>query len=250
MGKQRKSAGEKSVALAYIHPGQVSAYFTESMIATLFYDVAQETAGRRPRRIRNIYQDWSSANVSGSRNTVTQRFLDRHDADWLLWMDSDMQWLPTDVEALLEVADPTEHPIVGGLCFGMSQGSLFPTIYQFADVNGALTTIRVRDYPADALVEVAATGAAFLLIHRDVLLAMRERQFNAAFPFFQETQNGDQPVGEDITFCLRAKVLGYPVYVHTGVKIGHHKSTVLTEAMFRAETPTGGDDADPGSQSA
>ena len=36
----------KSVVLAYIHPGQVSSYFAESMIASLFYD---QHAGRPPR---------------------------------------------------------------------------------------------------------------------------------------------------------------------------------------------------------
>ena len=54
---------------------------------------------------------------------------------------------------------------------------------------------------------VAATGAAFLLIHRGVLKAMSERGFNEAFPFFQETQNGPDP-GEDLTFCLRLASLG------------------------------------------
>ena len=79
--------------------------------------------------------------------------------------------------------------------------------------------------------QVAATGAAFLLIHRSVLKAMSDRSFNEAFPFFQETQNGPDPVGEDLTFCLRLASLGIPVHVHTGVKIGttsprHHRGHV------------------------
>ena len=219
----------KSVALAYIHPGQVSSYFTESMIASLFWD------RQRRRRIKNIYQEWSSANVSAARNTVTARFLDRHDADWLLWIDSDMQWDPRDIDVILDAADEKVRPIVGGLCFGMAHGSLFPTIYQFAELDGNLTTIRVREYERDALVRVAATGAAWLLIHRDVLQAIKDREFNAAFPWFQETQNGAEPVGEDITFCLRAGICGFPVFVHTGIRVGHHKSILLTEQMFDAE---------------
>ena len=219
----------KSVALAYIHPGQVSSYFTESLLASLFWD------NQRRRRIKNIYQEWSSANVSQARNTVTQRFLERHDAEWLLWVDSDMKWEPQHIDAVLDAADPKERPIVGGLCFGMSQDHLFPTIYQFAEINGELTTIRIREYERDALVRCAATGAAWLLIHRDVLAEMKSRDFNAAFPWFQETQNGDQPVGEDITFCLRAGICGFPIYVHTGIRVGHHKSMLLTEQMFDAE---------------
>ncbi len=239
MGQARRAreAARKDVCIAYIHPGQVSSYFTESLVATLFYDRMLEDAGHRPRRIRNIYQEWSSANVSSARNTVTRRFLDKRDADWLLWIDADMQWSPPDVDLLLDAADPDERPVIGGLCFGMSQGALFPTIYQFAEIEGALTTIRMPAYEPDAIMRCAATGAAFLLVHRGVLQSMADAEFNAAFPFFQETQNGPEPVGEDITFCLRVAALGRPVFVHTGVRIGHHKSHVLTEDMFLAQKP-------------
>ena len=43
--------------------------------------------------------------MSASRNIVTQRFLDKNDADWLLWIDADMQWSPLDVDVLLDAAD-------------------------------------------------------------------------------------------------------------------------------------------------
>lgn len=219
-------------AIGYIHPGQVSSYFCTSMLTTMLWDFEQSGA-RGGRRIANVYQEWSSANVSASRNIVTQRFLDRpDDGDWLLWIDSDMEWTPTDVDMLLDAADPVERPVVGGLCFGMTPDGLFPTLYQFAEIDGQLTTFRVPEYRRDALVQCAATGAAFLLIHRSVLQRMKDHGFNAAFPFFQEVQAGDKPVGEDVAFCLRLGALGVKVFVHTGVRIGHHKSQVLVESMF------------------
>lgn len=232
------------VVIAYIHPGQVSAYFTESMQTTRLADVAAADLGRRPRRIVNILQEWSSANVSDARNKVTARFLDTRTpagetvGDWLLWVDSDMQWEPEALDLLLESAHPTERPIVGGLCFGMAHEELVPTIYQWARTDdGELVTYRVGNYERDALVRCAATGAAFLLIHRSVLEAMREAAFNPAFPFFQEVQMGARPVGEDIAFCVRAGQLGFPVYVDTRAKIGHHKSALLTEAKYLAQPP-------------
>ncbi len=225
------------VVIAYIHPGQVSSYFTESLMVTMLADV-----NRPRRRIVNIMQEWSSANVSSARNTVTERFLDartedgRTVGDWLLWVDSDMQWEPEALDLLLQSADPETRPIVGGLCFGMTLDRLVPTIYQFVKLDdGGIATCRVEDYPRDALVQCAATGAAFVLIHRTVLERMRAHGFNAAFPWFQETQLGDRPVGEDITFCLRAGQLGFPIHVDTRAKIGHHKSALLTEARFLAQ---------------
>lgn len=225
------------VVIAYIHPGEVSAYFLESMLTTVLSDIAADAAGVHPRRIVNIMQEWSSANVSGSRNAVTERFLARPEGDWLLWVDADMQWEPDAIERLLAVADPIERPIVGGLCFGMAGERMWPTIYQWAELDTGLTTVRVGSYPADTLLRCAATGAAFVLIHRTALETIRERTFSGAFPWFQETELQGKPVGEDITFCIRAGLCGLPVYVHTGVEIGHHKSHLLTQAGFLAQPP-------------
>jgi hypothetical protein len=39
-------------------------------------------------------------------------------------------------------------------------------------------------------------------------------------------------VGEDVTFCHRVNALGIPVYVDTGVAVGHQKTYTLTEPMY------------------
>jgi len=218
------------VVIAYIHPGQTSGYFTQALMNTLMYDQATE------RHVVGCLNEWSSANVSSARNSLTGRFLDEYDAEWLLWIDADMAFEHDALPALLATADPATHPIVGGLCFGAAFGRLFPTIYQFVRrEDQSIATVRLEDYPLDSLMPCAATGAAFLLIHRTVLEAMREKAFNAAFPWFQETELGGQPAGEDITFCIRAGICGFPIHVNTAVKIGHHKSTVLDHDTFQAQ---------------
>ncbi len=239
MSNRKKPAAEKvkvqaaardRVVLAYIHPGQTSSYFTQSLTNLLMFDQATS------RRVVGCLNEWSSANVSASRNSLTAQFLDDHDADWLLWIDADMAFEHTALEQLLASADPTQRPIVGGLCFGATMGALFPTIYQFVtNEAGDLTTMRMNDYPIDSVVQCAATGAAFVLIHRAALEAIRDRAFNAAFPWFQETELAGQPAGEDITFCIRAGILGLPVHVDTSVHVGHHKSVVLTHEMFQSQ---------------
>ncbi len=246
MGNRRKPAASKvhvkaaqsdRVVLAYIHPGETSAYFTQSLVNMLMFDQATS------RRVVGCLNEWSSANVSAARNSLVTQFLDNYDGDWLLFIDADMAWEHTALDDLLATANPTTHPVVGGLCFGMSNGALFPTIYQFHKKDdGAISTVRVNDYPEDSTVQCAATGAAFLLIHRTVLEDMRGKAFNAAFPWFQETELAGEPAGEDITFCIRVGLLGLPVHVNTGVKVGHHKSTVLTAEMFQAQkgAPTDG----------
>ena len=118
-----------------------------------------------------------------------------------------------------------------------AQDKLFPTIYQFLKRDDdTISTVRVGQYPADTMLQCAATGAAFLLIHRSILEDIRERNFNTAFPFFRGDGARRQPAGEDVTFCLRAGICGAPIYVNTAVKIGHHKSHLLTEDLFLSQT--------------
>lgn len=211
--------------VAYVHPGQTSAYFTHSLTGM----VVRETLRRT---LSNVIQEWSSANISDSRNELVRRFLDQRDANWLLFIDADMAFAAESFEALRAAAHPADRPIVGGLCFGSSNGRLFPTIYQFVQTEDGITTMRRDDVPVDTMLPVGATGAAFLLIHRSALEAMRAREFNVTFPWFQETELGGRPAGEDITFCIRAGICGLPIFVHTGVRVGHHKSTLLTLEEF------------------
>ena len=221
------------LVIGFIHPGTMSAYFTTSLVASLLVDQ------NGPRRLVGMLQEWSSANVSGSRNSIVRQFLDGP-GDWLLFVDADMAWEPGDIDVILSAADPETAPIVGGLCFGLAHGSVFPTIYGVGtDEHGDQRLMRGCLYEPDTVMQVAATGAAFLLVHRSVYAKVRDDGYNQTFPWFQETEDRGQPVGEDVTFCLRAARSGFPVPVHTGVRIGHHKSQVLTEALFIHQQQTG-----------
>lgn len=219
-----------TIAAGYVHPTEVSAFFHASMVKTLMADAT----GRR--RITAHLPKYSSANVSNARNAIVRTFLDETAAEWLWMVDADMQWRPDDLDTLLEYADEKRAPVVGGLCFGVEDGALFPTLYDFEQLDGGgIGTLRYDAYPDNAMFQVGATGAAFLVIHRRVLAAVRDKGFNPAYPWFQETQIGDKPCGEDVTFCIRAAQVGAPVHVHTGVEIGHHKSHVLTAGQYREQ---------------
>lgn len=244
--KYRDITNDK-VVVAFIHPGEVSSYFLVSLVAMILAD----QRGKEQPNIVGMLQEWSSANVSAPRNLLTSKFLDEYDADWLLWIDADMQFDADALDRLLVRADPVERPIVGGLCFGMSQGKLFPTIYMLAqDDEGITRTVRMGNYPPNQVVRVAGTGAAFLLIHRSALETIRAREFNKTFPFFQESELHGQPVGEDITFSLRALGCDIPMHVDTGTKIGHHKSQLLDEQLFLFQVATSGEEEAEGNAAA
>jgi GT2 family glycosyltransferase len=123
--------------------------------------------------------------------------------------------------------------VVGGLCFSKNAdgGAPYSTMYELTDKGGGrLAFTRYETWPEDQCVQVSATGAACLLIHRTALEAVEKDTGDVAAPWFRETALRNAPLalmGEDLTFCLRLGAAGIPVHVATGVKVGHMKTTML-----------------------
>jgi hypothetical protein len=171
-----------------------------------------------------------------NRTRAVRLFLETQ-GEWALWFDTDMDWADDAPFELLRAADLVERPIVGGLCFGTgrSGGGLFPTIFQMDD-HGAMGT--VVEYPKDTLVECAGTGMAFCLVHRSVYEKMAQVYDLTAdghedlFPWFVDGQIGAVEIEADLAFCIRARSLGFPIHVHTGVRTAHKKVQLLTEEFY------------------
>ena len=215
------------VVIGFVHTVDVAIGFAHSLLMLTHYDKAASG------RVVGIEQRKASANITNARNDIVQSFLDNSDAEWLWFVDADMVFPPDTLDRLLDSAHDVSHPIVGGLCFGAHHKRLFTTLYAVRDDGAGPYTVRFDTFPEHGKMQVHATGAACLLIHRKVLVAMAEAAaearpfFAPAFPFFQETSMGDKQIGEDVTFCLRAGQLGFPVHVDCGIHIGHQKTTVL-----------------------
>jgi GT2 family glycosyltransferase len=215
-------SGDHAV-IGYCHPGTVRAEFCASLLS-----VAME--GKTPLD-SVITLEWGP-NISTARNKIAADFLSRPgDPDWLLMVDTDMVFGGDALDRLIDAADPAERPVVGGLCWSpVDGGGPYPTMYELVEKGpGRIGFTRPRTIPEDRLVRVSATGTGFLLIHRLVLEKVRDTSGDVAAPWFREMPAGEPLalMGEDLTFCLRVGAAGFPVYVHTGVKVGHMKTTML-----------------------
>lgn len=220
----------KKTVIGYCHPGEVNAGFHDSLVNLLRYDFATN------RRIAGVISEASSANISGARNAIMRAFL-ASKADWLWMVDTDMTFYPDTVDALLSVAEPNLRPVVGGLCFGVNvtgeTEAIFPTLYALSQSDdGQPRVVRYMDFPENTLMQVFGTGAACLLIHRSAALTI-EARYPGPWPWFSETTLGEQIVGEDIHFCMKAAVCKVPIHVHTGIEVGHVKPRVVSLAAFR-----------------
>jgi len=202
--------------IGYVHPGTVRAEFAASLLAVCL---------EGGTRIRTVIALESGPNISTGRNLIVREFLDGNLAPWLFMCDTDMSFAADTVDRLIAA----DRPVTGALCFSLVNGEKHPTMYELAESpDGALAFRRYIAWRKDSVTKVSATGAACLVMHRDALLEVEKASGDPAAPWFRETAVAPLSLmGEDMTFCLRCAAAGIPVHVHTGVRAGHMKATML-----------------------
>jgi GT2 family glycosyltransferase len=206
----------KKFAIGYVHPGMVTHEFHESMMA-----------------VRHSYPDIpiihirSGPLISRARNRIAGAMLNMPDVENLLFVDTDMAFSTLDVDRLLKRQDDIGPAIISGACpvkhedghitiGGLEHSTETPWLFDTID----------RWDPGTGVLEVFSTGMAFTMIHRDVIVKLMNREPIPLWPFAEGTF-GEQPVGEDTLFCIRAREAGFKSWIDTNTIIGHVKSVVL-----------------------
>ena len=225
------------VVAAWVHPTEVDASFMHSMLGVL----GRELLGEQ-RLMQWMPARCGSGGLIAARNDVTTAFLTT-DSEWLWWIDTDMGFSHDALEQLLAAADPVERPFVGGLCFaqmerepdgmGGFRSEIVPALYQWHETSeGTTGFVAWRNYPQDTLVEVAGTGSAFVLIHRSVFEKIAD-QFGPGH-WYDRLVNPStgQLLGEDLSLCARARMVGVPIHVHTGIRTTHRKPHWVGESDY------------------
>jgi hypothetical protein len=222
--------GKGEIAVGYVHGEFVLGEFMGSMLAFREFDWRN-----RHSCIASI--GMKGACIADNRNRVVRWFLDQAvAADWLLFIDTDQAFGREAVYQLLDSADPILRPVVSALIFG--NVDLFT---DSGDPGGPIWApnwmkYNPGGYPrlvlefTTSLQEVDAVDMGFCLIHRSVLEAMRSKyEAEDNWPWFgHDLALGPAGVrvrlGEDFTFCARARKLGFSVWGNGGVIVDHIKS--------------------------
>lgn len=236
----------RRTTLAYVHGLEVAHSWHQSVMALVSYDVAHHQ--------RVVTGGWmatkyGTGGIVQARNDTVREFL-RQDSEWLFWVDTDMGFAPDSVDRLHEIAHPEAAPIVGGLCFMNRElgpdglGGMIvqptPTIFQWSSTETPAGTVTgfaaMFDYPRDQPVQVAATGSAFVLIHRSVFERVAAAYGSSWYsPVYNESVGSW--LSEDLSLCARAAALEIPIHVHTGVKTSHLKHAWVDERLYDRMTP-------------
>lgn len=222
-----------SILIGNINPGSVSHGFTQSLLQTIPEGV-----------FTSIHMEVAPPYLDVYRNKIVAHFLYQTDLRYLLFIDSDITFTAENISTLYSHADP--DIILGGV---YSSGfeecppyDISPVIFEWQpapvysyvpDVEPVdkelLRPIGLPKYwemvqkSGGGLIPVDAIGTGFMLIPRDLLLAMVDH-FPPEYPWFAEEPHNNSPMGEDITFCHRLKeVMGVQTYADPQVRVTHKK---------------------------
>lgn len=226
---------KNDVLVGYLHPHEVSTSFHKSLLALVGWDMSHD---RRLNGWASI--KCASGGIPEGRNELGKALLNS-ECEWLFMVDADMGFEPMALDQLLSIADPVERPIVGGLCFAQREafddGSNGfrcvprPTIFDWIEHDDGHWRFTGRShFPVNQLVKSAATGGAFIVIHRSVFQKIKDDQGET---WFDRVRGTDASLmGEDISFFVRCQALDIPLFIHTGIRTTHLKQLWLGEADF------------------
>lgn len=165
--------------------------------------------------------------ISNNRNKIVLDFLKRKDLDYLIMIDS-------DIVPPLNFLDLLDHKkaIISPVCYAFRQGAIVPLILKANDEG----TYNVMDVSGDeGLIEVDALGTGAMIIHRKVL---EDPKMKAPFENIYD-ENGVRVRGLDLSFCRKAKEIGYPVFCHLNFTCSHWVKVdlkMIYNAMVARET--------------
>lgn len=250
MAASGTSPARPRVLIANINRGSISSNTMVGIIQSLQSDAAH-----------GLVVAESGPYLDSGRNKAIANALTLPDWDFLLFIDSDIEFTPAHINTLLDPyvtgLDPRVHPVMGGIYhnpFGddgvpgedPSQDRVGPVVYEWVERDDLLgekagiPTPTFRRLSRKALAalpqiplqldsdvcQVACVGTGFLAIHRDFLTHM-EATYAQPLPWFEEPVRDGVHYGEDMGFCLRLMDMGYPVLVNRACTPLHHKTMKL-----------------------
>lgn len=142
--------------------------------------------------------------IHDARNKIVDAAL-TSGATHLLFIDSDIQFDPSAVNALLK----QDKDIIGGLYY-RRQPPHYPTINQ---VEGDKLIVP-GSFPKDKPFEVFAVATGFMLIKTSVLRKLEP-------PYFYYGNFHGRAMGEDVYFCWKAQKKGIKIWCDPTLNLGH-----------------------------
>lgn len=181
--------------------------------------------------------------VYHARNNLARQAL-KTDADYVLWLDSDMVFAPDTLQRMLKVCKDNDIDFLTAVCF-RRKPPYTPCLFdRLEKVEKGASYTALMSVP-DGLFQVGGCGFAGVLMSSDVLLSVQSKFKGRMF----DPMDG---FGEDVSFCWRARQCGYEIWCDSSIEFGHVGNCIVTRGYFEAynggnnvsESKTGEEDLD------
>lgn len=163
--------------------------------------------------------------VYHARNNLARQAL-KTDADYVLWLDSDMVFAPDTLIRMLKVCKDNDIDFLTAVCF-RRKPPYTPCLFdRLEKVEKGASYTALMSVP-EGLFKVGGCGFAGVLMASDVLLSVQSKFNGRMF----DPMDG---FGEDVSFCWRARQCGYDIWCDSSIEFGHVGNCIVTRGYFEA----------------
>ena len=146
------------------------------------------------------------------------------DYDYIMWIDSDIVFLPDDFFQLLA----HQKDIASGL-YSMEGGRGFACVKDWDEVfyekAGHFNFLTSQDIAGKSeLFPVNYVGMGWMLVKKGVFEKIKYPWFE---PLRKKIGSSTEFTTEDVTFCHKAKDAGFQINIDPSIVVGHEKTVVL-----------------------
>lgn len=161
--------------------------------------------------------------VYTSRNQLALRAINMG-ADYVFWLDSDMMFEPDTLERMLKTCEEKNIDFLSGLYF-RRVAPFTPVLFDTLEMTeNECKWTEPKDIPDD-IFEIGGCGFGCVLMKKDVLFMTLAEHKDMFTPM-----NG---VGEDLSFCWRARQSGFKIYCDPAISLGHIGHQIITRDFYR-----------------
>lgn len=159
-----------------------------------------------------------------SRNDLAMRSLQMN-ADYVFWMDSDMQFPPDTLVRMVDVLQKNDLDILTGLYFRRVP-PYSPVLFDKLEMNKNICSWSEFKELPDHLFEIGGCGFGCVLMSTEVFISVQAKHGNMFAPIGNN--------GEDIAFCIRARDCGYKIWCDPSIICGHVGYSVVDDKFYKA----------------
>lgn len=164
--------------------------------------------------------------VYDSRNNLAKHAV-KMGADYVLWLDSDMMFEPDLLENMLDTMQANNLDILSGIYY-RRKAPFSPVLLKklSIDENNFCEHENFNSYPEDSIFEVEGIGFGCVMMKSEVLFDIAGK--------YQDWFSPLGRVGEDLSFCWRARGCGFKIYADPKIQLGHCGHNIITKSFYEA----------------